>query len=70
MAAAEAIVAGPEAEDRTAWEGPSDGHQRDIVDFAYRRPMAGPARALWPLGHGSQPFLPVAEARFVGAASG
>ena len=30
MAAAEATVAGPEAEDRTAGQGPSYGQQRDI----------------------------------------
>ena len=56
----EAAIAGTEAEDRMTWEGPSHGHQRDLVDSAYRRAMAGPSRALWPLGHGSQPFLPVA----------
>ena len=70
MATTKAVIAGPEAEGRTTWEGPSRGHQRDLVDFAYRSPMAGYARALWSLGHGSQSFLPVAEARIVEPASG
>lgn len=42
----------------------------DLVDFTYRRPVAGPARAHWSLGHGSRSFLPLAEARIVGPASG
>ena len=44
MAKAGAVAAGAEACDRTTWKGPSHGHQRDIVDFAYRRPVAGSAR--------------------------
>ena len=70
MATAGAAFAGSEAEDWTAWEGPSHGHQRDLVDFAYRVSMAGSARALWSLGHRGQPFLPVAEAGIVGPVSG
>ncbi len=57
MATAEAAVASPEAGNRTARQGPSHGHQRDLVDFAYWRPMAGLARALRSLGHRGQPFL-------------
>ena len=45
MAETEAIVAGPEAEDRTAWEGPSDSHQRD--------PPFPRGQALWILRTGA-----------------
>ena len=39
MAATEAIVADPKAEDWTVWEGPSYGHQRD--------PQSPRGQALW-----------------------
>lgn len=70
MATTETIVAGPEADDLAAIEGSSYGHQKDPVDFAHRCLMAGSALALWPLGHGVQPFLPVALAEIVGPAPG
>ena len=70
MAETEATVAGTEAEDWAAWERSAHGDQRDLVAFAHWCPLAGSARALWPLGHGSQPFLPVAEAGIVGPAFG
>ena len=45
MAETEAIVAGPEAGDWTAWEGPSYGHQRD--------PPFSRGQALWILRTGA-----------------
>jgi transposase len=53
----------PKTEHRPSRSQPSAHGEWHLVDSAHRRPLAGFARALWPLVHGGQPLLPVAQSR-------